>query len=1051
MEERNHRNISAWAINNPVATIVLFLLLTVAGLFAYPQLRINNMPDIDLPVVVVSVMQPGAAPSELETQVTRRVEDAVAGLGDVRHIMSTVVDGTSTTVIEFALGKNIDRATNDVRDRVARIRTDLPADIREPVVTRVEATGGAILTYTVAAPRLSETELSWFVEDVVAKALLSVRGVAEINRIGGVQREIRVALRPDRMLALGITAAQVNEQLRALNVDLPGGRGTLGVAEQTIRTLGSADSVETLRDRQIVLPNGRTARLSELADVSDGTAEVRTAARLDGRPVVAFEVLRTKGSSEVGVAEGVAARVQQLVAEHEGVDIRLVASTVSFVLDGYHAAVEALAVGAGLAMLVVWIFLRDWRATWIASIAMPLSLIPTFVVMWAFGFSLNNVTLLGLTLVVGVLVDDAIVEIENIVRHLRAYPERGIRRAALDASAEIGLAVVATTATILAVFVPVAFMPGIPGQFFREFGLTVAAAVAFSLVVARLLTPLLGAHFLKAGGHAHQEDATGWFGRRYIPLLQWCLHHRLITVVSGVGFLALSISLVPFIPQDFVPGADRGRASLSIELAPGATLTETEAVVKAATEILRSRPETQSVFASLGTDNSGQMAIGSVTHAGDPRQANLIVTLVPRSQRNITQQQFEALLRPELEKLPGARVRFGADGQSGSKLEVTLVGDDSAALSATARELERQMRALPQLAGARSTASLARPEIQIIPLEGRAADAGVSAAAIAATARIATTGDIDQNLARFNLPDRQIPIRVMLDERARGDLERLRALRVDAPGGAVPLGSVAELRHGAGPAQIDRLDRIRKVTIQAELNGLPLGAATALINELPVLQHLPPGIQRKDVGDAEVMQELFAGFGMALGAGVLMVYLVLVLLFGGFLQPLTIMSALPLSLGGALMALLIAQKSLGVSAVIGVLMLMGIVAKNSILLVEYAILARRERQLGRNEAIIEAARKRARPIIMTTIAMCAGMAHIAMGLGADSEFRSPMALVVIGGLITSTLLSLVFVPVAYSYMDGFEQWLARHLRPPAKAAPVPQPGSLRPRTSSQKL
>ena len=1028
MQTHDHRNISAWAINNPVATIVLFLLLTVAGLVAYPMLRINNMPDIDLPVVVVTVMQPGAAPSELETQVTRRVEDAVAGLGDVRHIMSTVIDGTSTTAIEFALGKNVDRATNDVRDRIARIRTDLPADIREPVVTRVEATGGAILTYTVAAPRMSETELSWFVEDVVAKALLSVRGVAEINRIGGVAREIRVALRPDRMLALGITAAQVNEQLRALNVDLPGGRGTLGAAEQTIRTLGSAATVESLRDRSIVLPNGRTARLSELAEVTDANAEIRTAARLDGRPVVAFEVLRTKGSSEVSVAEGVDTRVQRLMAEHEGVEVKLVASTVTFVLDGYHAAIEALAVGAGLAMLVVWIFLRDWRATWIASIAMPLSLIPTFAVMWILGFSLNNVTLLGLTLVVGVLVDDAIVEVENIVRHLRANPERGVRRAALDASAEIGLAVVATTATILAVFVPVAFMPGIPGQFFREFGLTVAAAVAFSLVVARLLTPLLGAHFLKSSGQAHDEDARGWFGRRYLPLLQWCLRHRLVTVVAGIGFLGVSIALVPFIPQDFVPGADRGRTALSIELAPGSTLADTEAAVQQATAILRARPETRSVFASLGTNSDGQMGIGSVTHSGDPRQANLIVTLAPRGQRSITQQQYETLVRPALEQIPGARVRFGADGQSGSKLEVTLVGEDSVALAATARELERQMRGLPQLAGARSTASLARPEIQIVPLEGRAADAGVSAAAIAATARIATTGDIDQNLARFNLPDRQIPIRVMLDEQARGDLERLRALKVDGRMGGVPLGSVAELQHGSGPAQIDRLDRVRKATVQAELNGLPLGAATALVNGLPILRQLPPGIRQQSVGDAEVMRELFSGFGMAMGAGVLMVYLVLVLLFGGFLQPLTIMSALPLSLGGALMALLIAQKSLGVSAVIGVLMLMGIVAKNSILLVEYAILARRDRGLGRDEAILEAARKRARPIVMTTIAMCAGMAHIALGLGADSEFRSPMALVVIGGLITSTLLSLVFVPVAYSYMDGVEQWLERVVR-----------------------
>lgn len=1028
-QDPGHRNISAWAIRNPVATAVLFLLLTVAGLFAYPALRINNTPDLDLPVVVITVSQPGAAPSELETQVTRRVEDAISGIGDVRHLMSTVVDGTSTTAVEFNLGKDIDRATNDVRDRIARIRADLPADIRDPVISRLEATGGAILTYTVSAPQMSPAELSWFVEDTIAKSMLSLRGVAEINRVGGVEREIRVALRPDRMLALGITAAQVNEQLRALNIDLPGGRGTLGGTEQAIRTLGAAQDVEALKARSIVLPNGRTARLADLAEVSDGTAEVRTAARLDGRPVVAFEVMRTRGSSEVEVAELVAERARQIMAEHPGVTLTEVASTVTFVLAGYHGALEALAIGALLAMLVVWLFLRDIRATWIASVAMPLSLVPTFFVMWALGFSLNNVTLLGLTLVVGVLVDDAIVEIENIVRHLRAHPERGAIRAAFDASDEIGLAVIATTATILAVFVPVAFMPGIPGQFFREFGLTVAAAVAFSLVVARLLTPLLGAYFLREGGSRHHaEDARGWFGRRYMAVLHWCLRHRLVTMLGGVGFLVFSLAMIPFIPQDFVPAADRGRSALSIELAPGATLADTEAVVQEATRILKARPEVASVFASLGTVSGGQMAMGSSTHAGDPRQANLIVTLAPRGERGISQQRFEAEMRPALESLPGARLRFGADGQSGSRLQVTLVGDDGAALVAAGQELERQMRALPRLANARSTASLARPELQIMPIEGRMADAGVSVAALAATARIATTGDVEQNLARFNLPDRQIPIRVMLDEQARSDLDRIRALRVEGrPGLTVPLGSVAEIRHAAGPSQIDRLDRVRKVTVEAELAGMPLGAATVLVNDLPILKNLPAGVRRKEMGDAEVMRELFQGFGVALGTGVLLVYLVLVLLFGGFLQPLTIMSSLPLSLGGALIALLIAQKSLGVSAVIGVLMLMGIVAKNSILLVEYAILARREQGLDRDAAITEAARKRARPIIMTTIAMCAGMVHIATGMGADNEFRAPMALVVIGGLITSTLLSLVFVPVAYSYMDGVERWVARRL------------------------
>jgi HAE1 family hydrophobic/amphiphilic exporter-1 len=1033
----DHRNISAWAIRNPVATIVLFAVLTFAGLLAFPSLRVNNTPDIDLPAVVVTVAQPGAAPSELETQVTRRIEDAVSGLGDVKHITSIVVDGASTTAIEFAFGTNIDRATNDVRDKVSQIRSDLPAGIREPQVTRVEATGGAIMTYTIAAPRMTEEELSWFVEDTVAKSLLSVSGVAQVNRVGGVQREIRVALRPDRLLALGVTAGQVNDQLRALNVNLPGGRGNVGDGEQAIRTLGSAPSVEALRERTIILPGGRSARLGDLADVTDATAEVRTAARLDGRPVVAFEVLRTRGSSEVRVAEGVAAKATELQATHPGVRIVKVADTVGFVLAGYHGAIEALLVGAGLAVLVVWAFLRDWRATLVTSVAMPLSLIPTFFVMKWLGFSLNNVTLLGLTLVVGVLVDDAIVEIENIVRHLRERKDGSAYKAALDASAEIGLAVMATTGTILAVFVPVAFMPGIPGQFFRQFGLTVATAVFFSLVVARLLTPLMGAYMLKAKKTTRSEEVgDGAVGRRYLGLLGWCLRHRKTTLAGAGAFFAASIALVPLIPQDFVPAADRGRSSLAMELSPGATLAETEAAVQEATRILKARPEVASVFASLGTRNSGGAggpAMGNTTKEGEPRLANLTVTLVPRAERRLTQQQVEAAMRPELERIPGVRLRFGADGQSGAKLSVTLVSDDPVALEGAVRDLERQMRTIPQLAGARSTASLVRPELQIVPREGRAAELGVSPAAIATTARIATTGDIDQNLARFNLPDRQVPIRVMLDQPARGDLAALRALRVEGRAGlAVPLDAVAEIRHGAGPAQVERLDRVRKATVEAELNGLALGEATRLASELPIMQNLPAGVLERSTGDAEIMNELFSSFVVALATGIGLVYMVLVLLFGGVLQPMTIMSALPLSLGGALMALLLAQKALGISAVIGVLMLMGIVAKNSILLVEYAIEAQRA-GMARGAALVEAARKRARPIVMTTVAMTAGMAHIAAGVGADAEFRAPMALVVIGGLVTSTLLSLVVVPVVYTLMDDLGAWIGRRLRPARRA------------------
>jgi HAE1 family hydrophobic/amphiphilic exporter-1 len=1046
-DAKRFHNVSAWAIRNPVQTFVLFLLLVIAGLASYPFLRINTNPDIDLPAVVVTVAQPGAAPSELETQVTRRVEDAVSGLGDVRHITSTVMDGASTTAVEFALGKNIDQAVSDIRDRLSQIRSELPADIREPQVSRVEITGAAISTYTVSMPGMSEVETSWFIEDTLAKALLSIPGIAQVNRVGGAEREIRVALDPDRLLALGVTAVDVNNALRDLNIDRPGGRGTLGASEQSLRTLGAASSIEELRNRPIPLPGGRMARLSELGTVEDRSEEVRSAARLDNRPVVAFEVMRSRGSSEVAVSTRVEAAVAKLQAEHPGSEIRRVASTTEFVQAGYLGALEALGIGALLATIVVWIFLRDWRAMTISALAMPLSLIPTFAGMYLLGFSLNNVTLLGITLVVGVLVDDAIVEIENIVRHIRDGRGLSPYRAALEASAEIGMAVVATTATILAVFVPVAFMPGIPGQFFRQFGLTVVVAVAFSLVVARLLTPLLSAYLLRPDprqpGATRHMEREGRVMRGYLALLHWCLRHRIVTLAAGLLFFAGSVALVPLIPQDFVPAPDMNRSTLQIELAPGARLADTEAAVAEATAILHGRPEVTSVFAAIGTYQAdGGMPV-SGSSAGDPRNATLTVNLVPRADRALSQSRFEAALRPALEKIPGIRLRFGAIGQSGSKLTVTLVGQDNAVLTATAQQLEAEMRGLPQLAGARSNASLARPELQILPRPERAAELGVSVATIANAARVATLGDIDASLPKYRLADRQVPIRVMLRESARADPGVLRALRVtSASGRSLPLDAVAEIRPGSGPTQIDRLDRARKVTVEAELGGMPLGQASALVAALPVMRALPVGVREVAVGDAEVMAELFRGFIMALGAGVLLVYLVLVVLFGSFLQPLTIMTALPLSLGGALLGLLLAGKALGVSSVIGVLMLMGIVAKNSILLVEYAIEAQRAGATPR-DAIIEAARKRARPIVMTTIAMTAGMAHIALGIGADAEFRAPMAIGVIGGLISSTLLSLVFVPVVYLLMERLRGGWRRAAKPAAPPR-AGQPASAQP-------
>jgi multidrug efflux pump subunit AcrB len=1032
-------NISAVSIRHPIPPIVLFILLTVAGLISFLSLDITDNPDIDVPMVSVTVSRPGAAPSEMEIQVTKKIEDAVAGLGSIDHIQSTVTDGSSVTTVEFAIGSSTDRAVNDVRDAVSKVRQNLPQDILEPVVERINVAGEPVVYYSVLMPGMNTEQLSWLVDNEIARAMLSVKGVALVQRIGGVDREVRIELDPERLIALGITADAVNAQLVGLNIDIPGGRGTIGGAEQSIRTLGSARTVEDLRNTEISLPSGRKARLSELGKVVDGPAEQRQAARYDGVQVVSFNVQRSPNTSDVTIFDGIQKQIAALKQRYPGIEFKEIFASVQFTKDTYQASVEALSIGALLAILVVFWFLRDWRATMISAAAMPLSAIPTFSVMKLLGFTLNGISLLALSLVVGILVDDAIVEIENIVRHIR----QGKRPfdAALEAADEIGLAVIATTATIIVVFLPVSFMGGVPGQFFRQFGITVAVAVFFSLLVARLITPMMAAYLLKS----HPEEtpprwlslylrALRWsMGQRWlslpdfrlrlgarslpVPALRWQFGHRWFVMIGATLIFFGSVALIPFIPTGFFPDVDIGQSELHIELPPGATLADSLAVTGRMSEMLRTRPEVAHVLVSAG---------GS----GDIRKANLFVKLVPPSQRKLTQKQFESDLRPMLLAVPGIRFSFAGTGFSDKDVSVILSGDDGPALERVSERLLAEVQTVTQVVNVSSTASLQRPEVLIKPMFDRAAREGVSVQQIGRVAMLATLGDLDQNLAKFNMGDRQIPIRVQLDPAARDDVETIRNLRVmTATGASVPLKSVADVTMGAGPAQIDRFDRSRKIAIEGDLlAGAEIGPVLDKIYALPVLQDLPPEVHLSKYGNAEQMGVLMKDFGTALAASLLLIFAVLVLLFGNFFQPPTIMMALPLSIGGALVALMIAHKAISMPAMIGLLMLMGIVTKNSILLVEYAIVAIRDRGLSRTEALIDAGRKRARPILMTTVAMIAGMMPIAAGLGADSDFRSPMAIAVVGGLVTSTLLSLVVIPAVFTVFDDLQRWVVPKLK-----------------------
>ena len=1023
-------NVSAWSIRNPIPAILLFLLLTLAGLMGFRAMTVQNFPDIDLPSVTVSAALPGAAPAQLETEVARKMENALAALKGLKHLYTTVQDGAVTITAEFRLEKPTQEAVDDVRDAIARIRSDLPADLRDPVVQKVDLAGTPILTYTIASDRLDDEALSWFVDDAVSRRMLAVRGVGAVSRVGGVSREVRVELDPAMLLALGASASDVSRQLRQIQQDAPGGRSDLGGAEQAVRTLATVRSADELARMEIVLSDGRWVRLDQIARVSDTVAERRSAALLDGRPVVGFEITRSKGTGEIEVAEGVRAQIERLRAEHPEITFTESFNFVDPVQEGYEGSMYLLYEGAVLAIIVVWFFLRDWRATLVSAVALPLSAIPTFALMHWLGFTVNVVTLLSLSLVVGILVDDAIVEIENIMRHLAMG--KTPFEAAMEAADEIGLAVIATTFTLIAVFLPTAFMGGVAGKFFVQFGWTAAIAVFFSLVVARMLTPMMAAYLLRPVAHA--EKPPRWMGA-YLKMAAWCLKHRLLTMLATAVFFIGSFLLVPLLPTGFIPPDDLSQTQVTVTLPPGSTLADTTAAAEQARALVGSHPQVKMVYTAIGGGAAGADPFAP-QGAAEVRKAVLTINMTHRNDRpGISKQDIEADLRERLEALPGARTKVGFGGSS-EKYILVLAGENGETLAAHARQVERELRTLPGIGNVTSSSSLVRPELIVRPDPVRAADLGVTTAAIADTLRVATRGDYDQSLPKLNLSQRQVPIVVRLPAEARTDLDLLGRLPVPGTRGPVMLSSVATLELSSGPAQIDRYDRLRNINFEIELNGQPLGDIERQALALPSLQSLPPGVMQTTVGDAEAMAELFESFGLAMLTGVLCIYVVLVLLLKDFIQPVTILAALVLSIPGAFLALFITQTALSMPSMIGLIMLMGIATKNSILLVDYVVLARKEHGLGRLEAVLDACRKRARPIIMTTIAMGAGMMPIALGLGVDPSFRAPMAIVVIGGLITSTFLSLLVIPVVFTGIDDLMTLGGRWLRRGRGRAPV---------------
>ncbi|MBB3133035.1 multidrug efflux pump subunit AcrB [Rhizobium pisi] len=1014
-------NFSAFSIRNPVPAILLFAMLAVGGLLAFKHLSIQNFPDMDLPTIKVTATLDGAAPSQLETEVARTIEDNLASLSYLDHITTTITDGTVSISVSFKLEKDSETALNEVRNAVDSAKADLPAQMQTPGVTKVTVQNSALVTYAVQSSTLNETELSWFVDNDLTKALLSVPGVGQVNRIGGVDREVHVDLDPTTMAAFGVTATTVSAQLKSVQADTSGGLGEIGGTRQTLRTLGAVASVDALKELRIPLANGQQVRLDDVASVTDSFAERSSMAYLDGKPVIAVEIKRSNGFSDSGVAADVDTAMKQFAAKHSNVQIEEAYSTIGPIIDNYDGSMHMLYEGAILAIVVVWLFLRDWRATILSAVALPLSVIPTFLVMYLAGFSLNIVTLLALSLVVGILVDDAIVEVENIARHLQ-MGKRPID-AALEAADEIGLAVIATTFTLVAVFLPTAFMSGIPGLIFRQFGITAAVAVLVSLVVARLLTPMMAAYFMKA--HP-KEEKDGRIMRAYMAIVKAAMNHRKTAVAVTAVVVALSLATIPLLKSGFLPASDDARAQITLTMQPGATIEQTDAATRQAADIVGKLQDVTHVFSAVGSASQGGGPDSSTTSSVG--SATIVAVLSPIGERDRKQSEIENDIRQALSVLSGVRVAVGGGG-NGTKLEITLASDDANALDSASTALEEQLRTVQGIGAVTSTAARQAPEIQITPDFARAAALGVTSSAIAEVVRVATNGEYSADLPKLNLPQRQVPIVVRFSPETRTKLDDIKNMRVVGTNGNVDLGSIADIRIGGSPSEIDRIDRMRNVTVSVELNGRILGDVNREAQALPALRHLPSGVTLVEQGELQRSSELFQSFGLAMAIGVFCIYAILVLLFHDFLQPFTLLMALPLSLGGALLPLVLTGTSFSMSAVIGLLMLMGVVTKNSILLIEYAIMSRHQ-GMPRFDALVDACHKRARPIIMTTIAMASGMLPVALSLtGGDSSFRQPMAIVVIGGVMMSTLLSLIVIPVIFTFVDDLNETLKRLVRP----------------------
>jgi multidrug efflux pump subunit AcrB len=999
-------NISSWAIKNPTPVILLFLIACLLGAVAYLKLPIAGTPRVELPIVMIDVSQPGASTEELETNLARRIEDAISGIPNLQNQSTTISNGNVNVAAEFKLDADVARSTNDVRDAISRVRPELPANITEPLITLLDVSGGAMLSYAVRSSSLDEVELSRRIDEEMKPLLLGVPGVQQIKRIGGAQREFRVEIDPSKLIAAGLSIEDVTRQLQDAEANIPAGETRVETQRAILRVMSASTSAQALASRPLRLSNGNSISVGEIATVLDVASEPSGFSLLNGESAIVMEVYKSRGASEVSMAKGVDAVITNYTTQHKEINFTLFYDAVEATRLNFSGAREALFEGALLTILVVYFFLRDARATFIAAAAIPLSLLPTFALMHINHFQLDIVTMLAIILVIGILVDDAIVEVENIERRIEAGDSP--HTAAAIGADSLGLAVLAISLTIVAVFLPVSFISGVVGKYFTAFGLTTSFAVLASLAVARLITPLMCAYGMKAKLHKKSEHANSAMQSAYQKLLSFALARPGTVLFSGGVVMLITLVAFTLLPIGFVPPAKAAAITVPYDLPPSSDLRDNLRAAEQLRAQLKGLHDIKDVFAY---------------DLGSPDRGELKIILKPESEKILSAADLQHEIRSRLAKVMDVRTTLNLNAE-GKELNLTFVARDARKFEAAMSVLAEQSENLPGLTDVSWSQGPRLNTVDIRLLPDVAAKLGVNPQSAANALRLATLSDLDSSLARIPIDGKQVSVRIRLAGGREQSIEGLRQMLLPSDQGLVALGAVAQLTPSSAPSSLSRLNRERSITLQANLKGISLGDAVTKIEALPAYKNLPEGVRLAPYGDVQFLQEMFEQFGIAALFGLLAVYAILVLLFADWLQPITVMVALPLALSGAAIALLITGNSLNLPSIIGLLLLFGIVGKNSILLLDFIVEARAE-GLSRSDAVARAGHERVRPIIMTTIAMIGGMLPAAFGLGSDDGFRTPMAIAVIGGLISSTLLSLIFVPTIYLLIDDVKEKLRR--------------------------